>query len=102
MWTPRSLKNGISIAQAAARLKAYHWVRFPSQKRIIGHIALNGRVPIVSTTMSAQWEVAGSSPAVSTEMAQRRAISPHWAREIHLSQILLSKMRLETITNRTA
>ena len=40
MWTPRSLENGISIAQAAARLKAYHWVRFPSQKRITGRIAL--------------------------------------------------------------
>ena len=44
------------------------WVRFAQlvdQKRITGHIALNGRAPAASTTMSAQWEVAGSSPAVS-------------------------------------
>ena len=53
------------------------------RKRIKGHIALNGRAPAASTTMSAQWEVAGSSPAVSTEMTQRRVISPHRVREIH-------------------
>lgn len=41
-----------------------HWVRFPSQKRITGHIALIGRAP-ASTTVSTQWEGAGSSPAVS-------------------------------------
>lgn len=35
--------------------------------------------------MSVQWEVAGSSPAVSTEMTQWRAISPHRVREIHSS-----------------
>lgn len=58
--TPKPLTSTVS----KGRLSAHHWVRFPSQKRITGHIALIGRAP-ASTTVSTQREVAGSSPAVS-------------------------------------
>lgn len=57
-------RNPLTFAVSKGHLSAHHWVRFPSQKRITGRIALNGRAP-VSTTVSAQWESAGSSPAVS-------------------------------------
>ena len=78
MWTPRSLKNGISIAQAAARLKAYHWVRFPSQKRITGHIALNGRAPArcVDNDVGATGGCGFESRCVRWEVKQRRFASP--------------------------
>ena len=58
--TPKPLTSTVS----KGRLSAHPWVRFPSQKRITGHIALIGRAP-ASTTVSTQWEGAGSSPAVS-------------------------------------
>lgn len=57
-------RNPLTFAVSKGRLSAHHWVRFPSQKRITGRIASIGRAP-VSTTVSAQWESAGSSPAVS-------------------------------------
>lgn len=57
-------RNPLTFAVGKGRLSAHHWVRFPSQKRITGHIALIGRAP-ASTTVSTQREVAGSSPAVS-------------------------------------
>lgn len=41
---------------ATGRPSAHHWVRFPSQKRITGHIALNGRAP-ASTMVSMQWRL---------------------------------------------
>ncbi len=57
-------RNPLTFAVSKGRLSAHHWVRFPSQKRITGHIALIGRAP-ASTTVSTQREAAGSSPAVS-------------------------------------
>ena len=56
-------RNPLTFAVSKGHLSAHHWVRFPSQKRITGRIALNGRAP-VSTTVSAQWESAGSSRCV--------------------------------------